>query len=82
MGSWDEESLDLNLVPMDANAIRCIPLGRTTNDFWACIGEKRGNYSVKSAYRLLALKANQEEEHVQGKPSHSAAHNNWVWKKL
>jgi hypothetical protein len=26
-GSWDEEALDLNLVPMDANAVRCIPLG-------------------------------------------------------
>jgi hypothetical protein len=26
-GSWDEEALALNLVPMDANAVRCIPLG-------------------------------------------------------
>jgi hypothetical protein len=81
-GSWDEQALAMNLVPMDANAVRCIPLRRTIDDFWAWTGEKHGNYSVKSAYRLLTLKANQEEDHVQAKPSHSAAHNSWVWKKL
>jgi hypothetical protein len=77
-GSWDEQALAMNLVPMDANAVRCIPLRRTIDDFWAWTGEKHGNYSVKLAYRLLTLKANQEEDHVQAKPSHSAAHNSWV----
>jgi hypothetical protein len=81
-GSWDEHALAMNMIPMDANAIRCIPLGRTIDDFCAWTGEKHGNYSVKSAYMLLMLKENQEEDHVQDKPSHSAAHNSWVWKKL
>jgi hypothetical protein len=57
LGSWDEEALSANLIPMDARAFRCIPLGRTSEDFWASTGEKHGNYSVKSAYILLMEKA-------------------------
>jgi hypothetical protein len=81
-GSWDEDALEVNLVPMNATTLSFIPLGRITDAFWAWTGEKHSNYSIKSAYRLLMAKANQEEEHVHGKPSHSDAHNNWVWKKL
>jgi hypothetical protein len=80
-GSWDEEALSANLIPMDARAVRCIPLGRT-EDFCAWTGEKHGNYSVKSAYMLLMEKANQDEEHFQDKPSHSDAKNSWIWRKL
>jgi hypothetical protein len=33
IGSWDEGTLSGNLVPMDAAAVRCIPLGRIAEDF-------------------------------------------------
>jgi hypothetical protein len=62
-GSWDEEALSVNLIPMDARAVRCIPLSMTSEDFWAWTGEKYSNYSVRSAYRLLMEKTRQEEEH-------------------
>jgi hypothetical protein len=62
-GSWNEEALSANLIPMDARAVRCIPLGRTTEDFWAWTGEKHGNYSVRTTYRMLIEKGSQEEEH-------------------
>jgi hypothetical protein len=51
--SWDEEALSVNLIPMGARAVRCIPLSMTYEDFWAWTGEKYSNYSVRSAYRLL-----------------------------
>jgi hypothetical protein len=58
-GSWNEDALAVNLVPMDATTVKCIRLGRTIDDFWAWTGKKHGNYSVKSTYRLLMAKANQ-----------------------
>jgi hypothetical protein len=70
-GSWDEEAMSANLIPMDARAVRCILLGRTTEDFWVWTREKHGNYSVKSAYRLLVEKASQDEEHSQDKHSNA-----------
>jgi hypothetical protein len=48
--SWDEDALNLNLIPLDAAAARQIPLVRQWEDFWEC----HGNYTVKSGYRLLA----------------------------
>jgi hypothetical protein len=62
-GSWNEQALSVNLIPMDVRAVRCIPLGGTSKDFWAWTGEKHGNYSVRSAYRMLIEKASQEEQH-------------------
>jgi hypothetical protein len=79
-GSWNEVTLLTNLVLIDARAARCIPLGRTIEDLWAWTREKHGNYSIRSAYRMLIEKASQEEEHSQDKSSHSDVKNNWVWK--
>jgi hypothetical protein len=81
-GSLDEGALVENLVPMDAAAVRCIPLGRITEDLWAWSGGKHGNYLVRSANRMLVESANHEEDHSQGRPSHSGAQNSSLWKKL
>jgi hypothetical protein len=80
--SWDDRILSENFAPMDAAAIRRIPLGRANEDFWAWAGEKHGLYSVRSAYRMLANDAHQEDDHSQNIPASSGANNSWIWKKL
>jgi len=52
--SWNDAALEQNLVPLDAEAARRIPLGRSMTDSWAWSGERHGMYTVKSGYRLLA----------------------------
>jgi len=51
--NWDVEALENDLLHMDAQAVKRIPLGRGQDDFWAWSGERHGLYSVRSAYRLL-----------------------------
>ena len=41
-------------MPIDAEAILSIPLcTRNIPDFWAWSAEKKGGFSVRSAYRLI-----------------------------
>jgi hypothetical protein len=44
--SWNEQALLQNLLPVDAQAIRRIPLGKVQEDLWAWEGERHGMYSV------------------------------------
>lgn len=79
---WDEDALQQNLLPFDAEAARRIPLGRVQEDFWAWSGEKHGLYYVKSAYKLLSSRAQQARAHTAGTSSHSAAAKDKRWVKL
>lgn len=80
--SWDETALEQNLLHMDAQAVRRIPLGRRQSDFWAWSGERHGLYSVRSAYRMLMEQETQERDHGEGRAAHSAANNDPHWLKL
>jgi hypothetical protein len=68
-------ALSENFIPMDAAAIKRIPLGRFDEDFWAWTGEKHGLYSVQSAYRILVAEAQQEEDYSQNRSECSKANN-------
>jgi ribonuclease HI len=80
--SWNEEALDQNLLPLDAQAVRCIPLGRGREDIWAWEGERHGLYAVRSAYRILEGIEIQGRDFKAGRPSHSAGNDNPIWNKL
>jgi hypothetical protein len=55
LASWDRVKLMEFFTPLDVNLISSIPLTtRQQQDFWAWHFEKRGVFSVYSAYRMLA----------------------------
>jgi hypothetical protein len=51
-GSWDHELVDDCLWPADAIHVKKIPVCMEMEDFWAWRLEPKGNFSVKSAYKL------------------------------
>lgn len=52
--SWREELVRAVFIPIDAEAILKIPLcTRRVDDFWAWSKENRGNFTVRSAYRMI-----------------------------
>lgn len=81
-GCWNEQALEQNLVHFDAHAVRCIPLGRGCEDFWAWEGERHGIYTARLAYRFLVEKEAQERNFKSGQADHSTGNNNPVWHKL
>jgi hypothetical protein len=50
--SWDEEILREKFFDMDVQAILAIPIREDFNDFVAWQFDSKGDFSVKSAYRL------------------------------
>jgi hypothetical protein len=80
--SWDAEALHQNLLPLDMEAVKLIPLGRVQDDFWGWSGEQHGMYTVRSAYRLLAAVEAQDRAFANGRSSHSNASSDPSWKKL
>jgi len=80
--SWDVLALHQNLLYMDAQAVKNIPLGRRQDDFWAWSGERQGHYSVRSAYRMLVALDAQERDHGENRASYSVASNDPYWRKL
>jgi hypothetical protein len=54
---WDLEKLEENFEPIDVKAICAIPIGRFSEDDWAWSLEKRDNFTVKSAYQVVAIEA-------------------------
>jgi hypothetical protein len=79
--SWNLEQLRLNFLPMDIEIIRSIPLGLANHeDFWAWHFEKHGNFSVRSAYRMLSKTKNEREAWLDGTASSSGCNNykNWT----
>jgi len=79
---WDDGALEENLLYMNAQAVRRIPLGRLQHDFSAWAGERHGVYSVCSAYRLQVEKEMQDRDHGGGTTTHSAASHDPHWQRL
>jgi hypothetical protein len=53
-GRWNEDIIKSIFLPIDARAILRIPVRPQEEDWWAWEPEKHGEYTVKSAYRMLA----------------------------
>jgi hypothetical protein len=51
-GTWDFELVEDCLWPADANYVKKIPVCLSMEDSWAWRMEPKGNFSVKSAYKL------------------------------
>lgn len=65
--SWNEQKLAEHFLPMDADIIRKIPLATTRfDDCWSWFWEKNGNFSVRSAYRMLIHTRNRREIWLEG----------------
>ena len=80
--SRNSQALQENLFPMDAQAVKGIPLVHCQGDFWAWSTKHHGLYSVRSAYRLLAEQEYHERHHREGRASHSVASDDPYWQKL
>jgi hypothetical protein len=77
LGCWDIDKLEENFAQVDVRAIGAIPIGRFSEDDWAWSLEKNGNFTVRSAYRLLITK---RQDNLS--PSSSDAAGSVCWKKL
>jgi ribonuclease HI len=75
--SWDMEKIEENFEPVDADAIRRIPIGRFTEDIWAWEPEKNGCFTVRSCYKILSSDAQEVASE-----SSSGEHGNNCWKIL
>jgi ribonuclease HI len=77
---WNQNALRENLLPLDAEAVTRIPLGKLEDDQWAWAPQRNGVYTVKSAYNLLSREAQNKKDKtessnaVQGDPWKS------IWK--
>ena len=70
--SWDVDVIETHLYAMDKEAILNIPLSsRVHDDFWAWHYDRRGIFTVKSAYRMISGIKHQREDWLEHKPSHS-----------
>jgi len=75
--SWDQQKLQEYFYPMDAEVISSIPLTtRRQEDFWAWHYERTGVFSVRSAYRLLILKKENNTAWLEEKSGQSDVHAN------
>ncbi|XP_020153203.1 uncharacterized protein [Aegilops tauschii subsp. strangulata] len=82
--SWIRERVEEVFMPMDVPIILGIPLcTRNIPDFWSWNFEKKGNFTVKSAYRMLVTIKQRREAWLEGNagPSRTAAEEN-SWKNL
>ena len=83
--SWREDLVRANFTHFDAEEILRIPLcTRTIHDFWAWHEESRGDFSVRSAYRMiLRTKLNREAwlNEEEGPSSDQQEQNKWsrIW---
>lgn len=52
--TWDEQLVRATFIPIDAETILQIPLcTRQMEDFWAWSEDRKGNFTVSSAYRMI-----------------------------
>jgi hypothetical protein len=69
---WDEDKLKKVFLPMDVHAIMEIPLNhRRQEDFWSWHYERKGVFSVKSAYNMLINTRENTEAWLDGRASGS-----------
>ena len=84
--SWDRQMLSDNFIALDIEMIINIPISnRMQDDFWAWHYDRRGVFSVRSAYRMItAIKAQREDwlAHRSGHSNVAADRSSWtqVWK--
>lgn len=82
-GSWNEEFIRSVFIPFDADAILKIPVCTcNTNDFSAWYPEKKGGFTVSSAYRFLIRTKMQREEWLEGRSGTSTRENEKAWTAL
>lgn len=70
--TWDHQKLQNFFTPMDTEIIGNIPLCiRSQEDFWAWHYERRGVFSVRSAYRMLVNNRDRTTAWLEDRPSKS-----------
>ena len=79
--SWDWDKLNQVFSPVDVDTIAGIPIcTRQQDDFWAWHPEKRGLFTVRSAYFLLLNRRDQVDDALRSIPGRSdrkAEANEW-----
>ena len=61
-------------MPMDATVILGMPIcTRNITDFWAWFHEKKGTFTVKSAYKMLVATRNRREAWLEEVPGPSSS---------
>lgn len=84
LASWNESLVQLVFLPFDAEAILKIPVcTRNTEDFWAWNPDRKGRFTVSSAYKLLVTTKVQREAWLDGRAdSSSNAREGEAWSRL
>lgn len=84
--TWNRQVLAEHFIAPDIDVILNIPLStRSQSDFWAWHYDRRGIFSVRSAYRMISGIKFQREDWLENRPSNSnqaAVKNDWsrLWK--
>lgn len=80
--SWNLDAINTHLCPMDAQAVLNIPLSTAScDDSWAWHYERSGNFTVRSAYRMLVDTKRRREDWLEGRSCSSdtrMARNQWT----
>jgi len=64
--TWDMQMLESFFTLADVESIINIPLStRRQADFWACHHEKKGAFSVRSAYRMLVINKHHATSYIE-----------------
>jgi hypothetical protein len=67
-GTWDVQKLNIHMVPFDVQIIRNIPITtRLQAYFWAWHHDRKGLFTVRSAYRMLAAMKEPREAWFKGR---------------
>src|SRR4051812_14037095 len=84
MATWDKQKLEQIFLPMDIPAIMVIPLStRNFDDYRAWHFERNGNFSVRSAYRMLVATRHRREAWLEGSAGPSSTRTDEKsWKRL
>lgn len=82
--SWNRDALRDHLQAPDIQAILNIPLGSVNaEDIWAWHYERSGQFSVRSAYRMLMESKKRREDWLSGRAENSRVDDNkHCWKSL
>lgn len=84
--TWNRQKLEEFFTPMDREVIENIPICmRHQEDFWAWHYEKKGTFSVRSAYRMLAMsreRATSYWDSTAGRSDTRAVEKEWndIWR--
>jgi hypothetical protein len=79
---WNDDALNHNLLLLDVEAVKLIPLRCVKEDFWEWSAERHCLYTVRSACCILSEFEAHERAFVGCLPSHSEASRDLRWKKL